>query len=213
MDINIDSGEPISTSSPATTTINPPEGPSSKSNMKEDISSNIHEHLSYKDSNVNMGEGHSTYIVDSSTITPPPSSPPPTSTITLTTILALSPTFASIINEYLTSLFSSQSTNQELKTNDEDEMVEFSMLGCNPEEEDVNDNVIMSGKQYKILNSKLNTILYFLNENVVKCFVSGDEVEFLLKNQESGMRNLITSYVTSLEDSMVVHHNSYKHDV
>lgn len=92
-------------------------------------------------------------------------------------------------------------------------MVEFVELEFNPDKKDIDDITIMSGKQYKILNSKLNTILYFLNENVVKCFVSGDEVEFLLKNQESGMRNLITSYVTSLEDSMVVHHNSYKHDV
>ncbi|CAI9270204.1 unnamed protein product [Lactuca saligna] len=38
----------------------------------------------------------------------------------------------------------------------------------NPKEQDVHENGIMSGKQYKILNSKLNTILQFLNDNAGK---------------------------------------------
>lgn len=43
----------------------------------------------------------------------------------------------------------------------------------------------MSGEKYKILNSELNSILQFLNASDGKYIVSGKEVEFLLKSQQS----------------------------
>ncbi|CAI9294800.1 unnamed protein product [Lactuca saligna] len=49
------------------------------------------------------------------------------------------------------------------------------------EEDDVSDNAIISDKQFKILNSKMNSILQFLNDNVGKSFVISVEVEYLLK--------------------------------
>lgn len=41
----------------------------------------------------------------------------------------------------------------------------------------------------------------------------GEDVEFLLKSQESRINNLITSSVTSFEEHMDAHSSSYKHDV
>ncbi|CAI9280722.1 unnamed protein product [Lactuca saligna] len=103
-----------------------------------------------------MGEENSISGIYTSTF------PPPTTlTIILTTVYVVSPTFQGIINEPITSLFSYQSTDQDTLNNEdeEDEMVEFAKLEIDHEEENVDDNAIMLGKHYKILNSKLNPIL------------------------------------------------------
>ncbi|CAI9290109.1 unnamed protein product [Lactuca saligna] len=50
---------------------------------------------------------------------------------------------------------------------EEEERVEFVDIDFNSEEEDVEDHAIMSGKQYKILHSKINMIFQFLNGNPV----------------------------------------------
>lgn len=91
-----------------------------------------------------MREETLTYIIDTSTVLPPPFSPSPSSTITPTHIPIISLRFKYIINKSITSLSSSQSTYQEPTTNYEDEMVEFFELEFNPEEEDVANNAIMS---------------------------------------------------------------------
>ncbi|CAI9284796.1 unnamed protein product [Lactuca saligna] len=100
-----------------------------KPNIGKDKSSNIHENLSNKDLNVTMGEENSTSDIDTSTVpSPPPSSPQPTSTIIPRTVPVVSPTFQGVINEPVTSLFSSQSTYQETPNNEDeedDEMVGF----------------------------------------------------------------------------------------
>ncbi|CAI9266069.1 unnamed protein product [Lactuca saligna] len=57
----------------------------------------------------------------------------------------------------------------------EDEVIEFDDLAFGPEEDNIDDNVIMSGKQYKILNSILNTIHHFLDDNIGKSYVTGDD--------------------------------------
>lgn len=79
-------------------------------------------------------------------------------------------------------------TDQEHPNNEEDELVEIVELEFDLEEVNVGDNAIMLGKQYIIMNSKLNTILQFLNDNAWKPFVSGEEVEFLLNSQGRGRR-------------------------
>ncbi|CAH1451330.1 unnamed protein product [Lactuca virosa] len=175
VDTNIDSGEPIITWLPKKTVVTPPEGLIFMSNMEEGRSSKITQNLSNKDPNVTIGEENSTSVIDNSTVPPPPpSSPLPTSTITPTTVPAVSPTFQGIINERIASLFSSQSEDEEMPYNEEedDEMVQFDVLEFDHAEENVDDNANKSGKQYKILNSKLNTILQFWNNNAGKSSVS-----------------------------------------
>lgn len=90
-------------------------------------------------------------------------------------------------------------TDQEHPNNEEDELVEIVELEFDLEEVNVGDNAIMLGKQYIIMNSKLNTILQFLNDNVGKSYMSGEEVDFSLKSQESSTKTSINNGVTSLE--------------
>lgn len=86
------------------------------------------------------------------------------------------PTFQGVINETITSLFSSQSTDQDPLNNEyeeDDEIVGFVELEIDPEENNVDDNAVMSGKQFKILNSKSNSILQVLNDNGSKSSMRG----------------------------------------
>ena len=63
----------------------------------------------------------------------------------------------------------------EEEADDDDMMVSFADMQFNPEEDDVPDDAINSGKQFKILNSKLNSkmnsILHFLNDTFGKTFL------------------------------------------
>ncbi|CAI9264459.1 unnamed protein product [Lactuca saligna] len=163
-DANINSGEQPSTSLPYQKKVTPPEVLHSKSNMEEDETSNINVKLSDKDKNVTMGDGGSITTIDTSTIPPPPTSPPQTSTIP-TSIAIVSPTFEGVMQELVAALFSSQSTDifhEEEEKNDDDVMVAFVDLQFNPEDEDVPENAIMSGNQFKILKSKMNSIFAIL---------------------------------------------------
>ncbi|CAI9298410.1 unnamed protein product [Lactuca saligna] len=76
----------------------------------------------------------------------------------------MSPKYSGIIHEPITTLFSSQSTDiekvvHEEEPNDDDIMVSFVNLQFDPNEENVPDNLIMSRKEFKILNSKINYLL------------------------------------------------------
>ena len=97
-----------------------------------------------------------TSIVDTSTSLPPFHSIISTSTH--------SPTFENIINQPITSPFSSQSTDY--KTVHEDDQTKdnefegtFVEIEFDLEEENIPDNMLMSWKQFKILNRKLNSLL------------------------------------------------------
>ncbi|CAI9298381.1 unnamed protein product [Lactuca saligna] len=79
-----------------------------------------------------------------------------------------SPTFDNILNQPITSLFSSQSTDPPVTTtevhhssNDDENVVDgtFGDIHFDPEEEEIPDNMILTGKQFKILNQKLNSLL------------------------------------------------------
>ncbi|CAI9299141.1 unnamed protein product [Lactuca saligna] len=65
---------------------------------------------------------------------------------------------------------------------EENEYIEFAELEFDSKE-DVEDHAIISGKQYKILNSKLNTIIQFLNDSsaFTLSYMSKEDVYFLLK--------------------------------
>lgn len=88
-----------------------------------------------------------------------------------------------------------------MKNTEEEEHIEFAELEFDPEEEDIEDHAIMSGKQYTILNSNLNIVLQFLNDTSTfsNSHLSKDDVEFLLKSQETNTKTLITNEVTQLE--------------
>lgn len=68
-------------------------------------------------------------------------------------------------------------------------------LEFNPDEDNVEDHVRISGKQYMILNYKINSIIQFLNDSAGKSNVNGEEVKFLLKSQEPRTRTLIDDVV------------------
>lgn len=78
--------------------------------------------------------------------------------------ISSSPTVTHIINQPITSLFSSQSTDppkfiDDTDTDDGGFGGTFADLEFDPEEEGIPDHMLMSGKQFKILNKKLNSIL------------------------------------------------------
>lgn len=163
MHANIDSGEHIIQSLLEQTIFIPPEVSYSKSNIKEDETSNINVNLSYKDTNVTMGDEGSTNTMYTSTgLPPPPTSPPQISTMLPTFTAIVSPTFEKVMQDPITTLFSSQSTDtdntihEEEEENDDNVMVSFVDVEFNPNDDDVPDEAIMSGKQFKILNSKMN---------------------------------------------------------
>lgn len=73
----------------------------------------------------------------------------------------------------------------EPEADDDDVMVSFTELQFDPEEDNIPNEMIMSGRQFNILNSKMNLILQFLADTGSKHSISGVEVDSLLKDQES----------------------------
>lgn len=61
-------------------------------------------------------------------------------------------------------------------------MVSFADLQFDPDEDNIPDNMIMSGKQFKILNNKLNYLLQIQDDTGGRNFVSGVEMDFMLKS-------------------------------
>lgn len=100
-----------------------------------------------------MGDGSSTFIIDTIVIPPsPPTSQPQTSTIPSTSTPVVSPNYQAVMNEPLTYFFSSQSTEVEKTINEEevhehDVMVGFADLQVNPDKDDILDNAITFGKK------------------------------------------------------------------
>lgn len=83
----------------------------------------------------------------------------------------------------------------------------------NIEEDDVPDNAIMSGKQFKILKSKLNLILQFVNDSSQKFVVSGVEFEYLLKSQESRTKALIEGVDKSIDERFATHSPTFDYKI
>lgn len=103
-----------------------------------------------------------------------------------------------------------------MKNNEDDEdnvMVGFAKLEFNPKEDNLEDHAIMSGKQIKILNSKLNSILQFLNDSVGKSTISGKEVQYLLKSQESSTKNLTDGVNKRIDEWLALYSRNYNHEI
>ena len=110
-DVNINSGEQPSTSIPKKTKVTPPEVLHTKSVMEEGEIPNITVNLFDKEKNVNKSEGRSkietSIVVTSTTLPPSLTSPPQTYVIPPTSITAFSSTFDVVMQEPITTLFSS----------------------------------------------------------------------------------------------------------
>lgn len=97
------------------------------------------------------------------------------------------------MQEPITTLFSSQSTEAEKsvredEADDDNVMISFAELQFNPEENDIPDELIMSimsSKQFKILNSKINSLLQFFANTGGKNYVTRVEFDYLMKAQEN----------------------------
>lgn len=74
-------------------------------------------------------------------------------------------------------------------------------------------NAIISGKQYKILNSKLNSILQLLNDSARKSTFSGEEVELLLKSIESQTRTLVYGVINGMDERLATHSRTFNHEI
>ncbi|CAI9302356.1 unnamed protein product [Lactuca saligna] len=169
----------------------PPEVSISKSFLEELRTLDISTHVSDMDVNVNMGEGVSEKehpvstqcILEISIITTNTSLPPFITTVSTTTH---SPTFDQVINQPITSLFPYQSIDPPKLVHDDDTddggfRGSFVDLEFDPEEEDTLDHMLMLGKQYKILNRKLNSLLPSQADSSSIHSVSGIDVDVMLK--------------------------------
>ncbi|CAI9287135.1 unnamed protein product [Lactuca saligna] len=192
------------------TSVIPPEVSLTKSSHEEVRISDIITHVSDTDVNVTMGEGDSTKqppmitqgIIETSSVNTLVSVPP---FIIPTIPVSSSPTFDHIINQPITSLFSSQSTDPlksvgDTETDDGGFGGTFDDLEFDPEEEDTPNHMLMFGKhvtagfyqQFKILNKKLNSILQSQADVGGRNFVSSIEVDVMLKAQEARLLNNFT---------------------
>lgn len=91
--------------------------------------------------------------------------------------------------------------------------VSFIEIQFNPEEEDIHDDLIISGKQYKILNSKMNSLFQFMGNTIGKNCVTRVEVDYLLKAQESRLRTLNGEVDKNHEERLVTHSSSFNHEI
>lgn len=105
-----------------------------------------------------------------------------------------SPTFDNILQQPITSLFPSQSTEGPKTVHDNDTTEDGEFKGTfvdiefDLEEENIPDHMLMFGKQFKILNRKLNSLLQLQTYAGGRHSISGIEVDVMLKAQELRLR-------------------------
>ncbi|CAI9281857.1 unnamed protein product [Lactuca saligna] len=115
-----------------------------------------------------------------------------------------SPTFDNIMQQPITSLFPSQSTEVPKTVND-DEFDDGRFVGSfvdiesDPDEEDIPDHILMSGKQFKIPNWKYNSLLQLQEDGGGKHSVSGNKVDVMLKAQEHQIQDNIDQIDKNIE--------------
>ncbi|CAI9276979.1 unnamed protein product [Lactuca saligna] len=120
-----------------------------------------------------------------------------------TTSTTDSPTFQKIIDQPFTSIFSSQSTDPP-KSNVESENEggfggTFEDLAVDEEVEDFPDHMLMSIKQFKILNKKLNSIIQYQADVGGGSSMSSSELDGLMKAFEARMANRMSGMIKDSE--------------
>lgn len=92
-------------------------------------------------------------------------------------------------------------------------MVSFVDLQFDPEEENVPDEMIMLGKQVKILNSKLNSLLQIQVDTGGRNFEIEVNMEYLLKSQENRFRSLEESIEQKQFERLALYSKSFEYDI
>lgn len=67
-------------------------------------------------------------------------------------------------------------------------MVSFAEIQFNPEEDNIPDNMLISGRKLKIINHKLNSLLQIQADTGGWNSVFGVDVEFMLMSQENRLK-------------------------
>ncbi|CAI9269990.1 unnamed protein product [Lactuca saligna] len=207
--------------------VSPRKDTSIKSTFEETSNPDVNANVSNSDVNISSIAQQTTRIPEMTKVIPPrglntesnfeelkkivvpltqPSSLPLTSVTPISSIV-VSTTFVGVMQEPIATLFSSESTEPEktiIETNvdDDDVIVAFAKLQFNPKEKDIRNELIMLGKQFKILNSKMNSVLQLLANTGGKNYVSRVEFEYLLKAQESRLQSVIKDVAKKHENKM-----------
>ncbi|CAI9299054.1 unnamed protein product [Lactuca saligna] len=84
-------------------------------------------------------------------------------------------------------------------------MFSFADIQFDHEEENIPDHMLMSGKQFKILNQKLNFLRYIKANTRSRNTVSGIEVDVLLRSQEHRLK-VVIEQIESKYEERVKHH-------
>lgn len=108
----------------------------------------------------------------------------------------LNPQLQNILNNPITPLFPSQSTEgpkcvSDNKTEDDNVCVSFANIQFDPEEENIPDHMLMSSKHFKILNCKLSSLCQFQANAGSRHSVSGIEVDVMLNSQEIRLKSIM----------------------
>lgn len=70
-------------------------------------------------------------------------------------------------------------------------MVSFAEIQFDPEEDNINDHMLIPGKQFKILNHKPNSLLQIQANTGGRNTVFGIEVDMILKSQEHWLKLVV----------------------
>lgn len=73
--------------------------------------------------------------------------------------------------------------------------------------------MLIPGKQFKILNSKIKTLLQVVADTGGEHYVSGVEVQYMMKPQESHVRDLMEGIEKKLAEVVDFHSKSYDYEV
>ncbi|CAI9290462.1 unnamed protein product [Lactuca saligna] len=201
------------------TDVMPPEASVAKTVSVEARTSDIFVNISHIDENVTLGEDalHTGDKGKPSDVTPYiiVSLPAQLTPIIPTTSTTDSPTFENIIKQPITSLFCSQCTNPPTKTSpiQDSSFMEtehesegfggtFENLEFDEEETDFPDHMLMTMKQLKILNTKLNSILQSQADLGRGNLVTSLEVDGLLKMVEGRISSKVSGMIKDSESCL-----------
>lgn len=238
MDKTINQGDSSQLSSPEQTSVIPPEVSIDKSVSEEVRTSRIPSNIFDMEKNVNIGDGvlttetHGnllvstlvTFIQSSSfevinfdTLTSLPSfSRPIHNTLPQSTT---SPTFENIMEQSITSLFPSKSTNGPKSitvddtTKNGEYMGSFAEIQFDPEEENIRYHILMSGKHFKILNRKVYSLLQLQAANGGRRTISVIKVNVMLKDQELCLKDTLDRIDKNNELPVKTQSYSFNHEL
>ncbi|CAI9287889.1 unnamed protein product [Lactuca saligna] len=120
------------------------------------------------------------------------------------------------MDQPITFLFPSQFTEgptfiPDDKIEDDDVIVSFVDIQFDPEEENIPDHVLMSSKQFKLLNRKINSLLQLQADAGNRNSVFGIEVDVMLKAQQLRLKALMEQIDTKTKKCLKHQSDSFVH--